>query len=456
MAIDFRVRDFFHPFLILRLHREMERLQWRPLPELRRYQEALLRRTIRHAYERVPYYQRLFHRLGLTPDAIRTVEDLKKLPLLSRETARLAGEDLLAQGAARRHSRPYSSSGSSGPPLTVYHGRESNALEFAYYWRHWGWAGFRPGMPFAELQTTFFLRGDDLSDRPSHWQPHLRRLLLNSNRLGPARAAAMAGAIRRRGCRFLKGLATTLAGFALACRDAGLTDLRFRALFATGESLRPRNRVLLDDVFGSPVLDSFGHMERAVAVSQCPQGGYHVNMDYGVLEVEDLRPPAGGDGRTLVGRAVGTSLHNPVMPFIRYDTGDEIEVFAETTACSCGRTLPLVKAVDGRAGSTVITPAGNYLTSLYVLADLMAGAHMTQYVQETPEHLSLRVVPDGGWDRGLRERALALVRRAVGPDMSVSVREVVFDELVRGPSGKIPTVIPFQAANGSIDVRARD
>ena len=420
----------------------MERRQWQPFPALRQYQENQLQRTIRQACEHVPYYRRLFRDLHLSPRDIRSVEDLKKLPLLSRETVRLSGRDMVAEHSLRQHLRPYSSSGSSGAPVTVYHGRDSNALEFVYYWRHWGWAGFRPGQHFAELQTIRFLQRKNLDDCLSRWQPHLGRLLLNSNRLGPAQAAAMAGEIRKHGCRFLKGLATTLAGFALACREVGVADLRFRAVFATGENLRPRDRALIETMFQSPVLDSYGQMERVVAISQCPQGGYHVNMDYGVLELEDLQPVDGG--RSFVGRAVGTSLHNPLMPFIRYDLGDRIEVFAEAPPCPCRRTLPLIKAIYGRDGKTVITPDGNYLTSLYVLTDIMSGVDFIQYVQDAPDRLSLRIVPGIQWNPAIREQTLGLVRRAAGPSMDISIREVGFNELIRSPSGKIPCVLPYE------------
>jgi phenylacetate-CoA ligase len=449
MAIEFRARDFFHPLAIWRLHRDMERRQWQPLPVLQKYQDDRLQRTIRLAYAQVPYYQRLFRDLRLSPEDIRSAADLKKLPLLSRDAVRSAGGDLLAARSRGQHPRPHHTSGSSGVPMTVWHGRDSNALEFAYYWRYWGWAGFRPGMHFAELQTSFFLRRKDSGDGLAEWQPHLGRLLLNSNRVGPMQAAAMAREIRRRHCRFLKGLATTLAGFALACREAGVDDLDFLALFSTGETLSSRSRTLLEAVFRSPVLDSYGHMERTVAISQCPQGGYHLNADYGVLELEDLQPVDGG--QSFVGRAVGTSLHNPSMPLIRYDIGDRIELFADPPACPCGRTLPLVKSIHGRFGETLVTPDGRYLTSLPFLAELMTGVRFAQFVQEAPARLALQIVPEGRLQPQQREWALQLARRAVGPGIAVTLREVGIGDLVRDSSGKMPIVVPLAGFQRSLD-----
>lgn len=439
MAIDFRLRDFFFPVRIHKLRRTMEKTQWLPADELKAFQESLLSKTIDQAFAHVPYYREISKKLGLARGDIRTVEDLEKLPLLSKDDVRDAGERMLSDNASRHHPGRYHTSGTTGAPITLYHGRNSNALEFAFYWRHWSWAGYRLRDPFAELHTSRFLLHEELSLRLSLWQPHLRRLLLNSVKIGPAQAAALAGEIRKHRCLFLKGLASTLYCFALACREAGLEDLHFHAVFSTGENLRPHFRRLLESVFHGPILDTYGHMERTAAVTQCPRGGYHVNADYGVLAVENLKPSS--DGQTLIGRAVGTSLHNPVMPLLRYDIGDDIEVYAKPRACPCGRTLPLIKAIHGRNGEAVVTPDGRFLTSLYVLPDLMEGIRFIQFIQESPAGLSVLVVPDPTWNEKVRDMVFLYIRRAVGTDMTVSLREVGPDDLVRDPSGKIRCVV---------------
>jgi phenylacetate-CoA ligase len=439
MAIDFRVQDFFYPHSILRLRGILEKTQWLAPGDLGAYQESLLARTISQACAHVPYYRNLFREIGLEPADIRTVEDLKKLPLMNKDTLRSAGEALVADNARRYRPVRYQTSGTTGAPVAVFHGRESNALEFAFYWRHWSWAGYRLGQPFADLQTTHFLVNEEWSRRLSLWQLHLRRLLLNSSRVGPAQAAAQAREIRRRRCRYIKGLASTLYCFALSCRDAGVRDLDFQAVFSTGEVMLPHYRRLIESVFHGPVLDAYGHMERTAAITQCPRGGYHVNADYGVLELVDLSPA--GDGRTLRGRAVGTSLHNPVMPLLRYDIGDEIEVDASPRACSCGRTLPLIRAIRGRAAEAVVTPDGRFLTSLYVVPDLVKGIRHIQYIQKSSDALEIRIVPDAGWNGDIGDQVLRYSRRAVGPEMRLLLRLVGEDDLVRDPSGKVRGVV---------------
>src|SRR5690606_33481963 len=69
----------------IQTYRRFVRNQWRPYEELKREQEGRLRQMIRFAHENVPYYHTLFRNLNLRPDDIQTIEDLGKLPILTKE-----------------------------------------------------------------------------------------------------------------------------------------------------------------------------------------------------------------------------------------------------------------------------------------------------------------------------------------------------------------------------------
>ena len=53
-------------------------------------------------------------------------------------------------------------------------------------------------------------------------------------------------------------------------------------------------------------------------------------------------------------RLVTTSFHNPVMPFIRYDTGDIVRLYETPQTCACGRNMPLVHSIVGRKDECII------------------------------------------------------------------------------------------------------
>jgi phenylacetate-CoA ligase len=446
MAIDFRVRDFAYPLPILRLRRTMERNQWLPPADLEAYQRGRLRQTIRHAYREVPYYRRLFDEAGLRPDDIREATDLRRLPTLSRDVVRTRQEDLRARDVRRYRPVPCTTSGTTGEPLQFLLDRDSNVLEFVYYWRHWAWAGYRLGDAFADLGATFFMKRPALHEAPVHWQSALRRLNLNAMLLSRRPVAAMADAIRLRRPQFIKGLPSSLFCFARCLEEASIRDLSFRAVFSQGDLLLSAHREALSTAFGCPVLDSFGHMERTVAICQCPDGGYHVNSDYGVLEVVD--GTATGT-RAGTGRVVGTSLFNLAMPLLRYELSDVIELFEEPRSCPCGRTLPLVKGVLGRARDILVAPDGRYVTTLFLLPESVPGVRCAQFVQDPADELEIRVVAAHGWTPAAGERLLAETRAIVGPSMRVRLRLVADAEMVGDPEGKRPVVVARGAAGRS-------
>jgi phenylacetate-CoA ligase len=434
MAIDFRVRDFFHPGSILRLHRQFARNQWKPAEEIESDQLDRLRRILSRAGREIPYYRRLFAEIDFEPARLGSISELGMIPLLDRETIRARGPEMRAPRPERLGALPQRTSGTSGSPIEFLADRHSQTLEFVYYWRHWSWAGYRLGDRFAELGSQHFLRRSD--DGLLEWQPQLRRLMLNSARVSAAAARELAGAIRRHRPKFLKGMPSAVFFLGRAFEEAGIADIRFRAVFTNGEVVTPQQRKAAESVFGCPVLDSYGHMERTAAISQCMHGSYHVVQDYGLLEFLDPRPE--GDG--VIARAVGTSLHNRAMPLLRYDIGDEIELFRDSAPpCPCGRGFPVVKRILGRSRDVIVTPDGRHLTSLFVLPEMVRGVLLSQLVQETRANLCIRVVPDREWSPLERDRLLLYATRMVGPGMKVRI-EVAEKEEVLDPSGKIRPV----------------
>jgi phenylacetate-CoA ligase len=439
MAIDFKILDFAHPLSILKLRRTLERTQWLPPGDLEAYQLERLQRILRHAYDNVPYYRRLFDRHDLKPADLQSMADLKKLPVLTKDEARRAGNSLHARNAYRYLPKPHTTSGTTGRPLEFLLDRGSNTLEFVYYWRHWSWAGYRLGDKFAEISTNHFLRRPKLIDTATAWQPHLRRLMLNGARVSRRHALDMAREIRRRKPRFIKGLASTLFYLAFCLEEAGVRDISFRAAFSTGEVLSSAYREKIASVLKCTVMDSYGHMERTAAISQCQLGGYHLNSDYGMMEL--IRTTSSSAFGTIIGRSVGTSLYNYAMPLIRYDIGDIIEMYTEPTRCRCGRSLPLVRTVRGRTQDIIKTPDGRYITAAFILPEFVSGVGFAQFVQESRGHMQILVVPTDDWNPNEQEKLKNCAGRLLGASMRVEIRTVRQSELVSDSTGKQPVVI---------------
>ncbi len=444
MALEFKLGDFAHPAAIIKLRSTFERTQWYTKEEQTLYQERLLRRITEHAYRRVPYYRDLFDSLHLKPCDIRRLPDLNKIPVLTRETLRAQFKRLVATNSRAFRPRLLCTTGTTGQRVQFLVDRPSNVLEFVYYWRYWNWAGYRLGARFAEFSSSFF-SGEKAGLLTCH-QRLTNRLLLNSSTMSEARVRAYVAAIRRHQPLFLKGLPSVLYHFSLFLKQQGVNDLSFKAVFSAGEILVPRFRRLIEGTFGCKVYDSYGHMERTVAISECPRGGLHLNPDYGVCELvrrDDLRAEfadAGRAGSGYAARVVGTSLYNFSMPLLRYDVGDVV-LAAPAEACACGRQFPLVSAIAGRQSEVIVTPEGEVITAAFLVfedaPDILAG----QIIQESPTELRVKVVPAARPVRACEELLQSRVRRLVGPGMKITMERCESLALLRGESGKVKPVV---------------
>jgi phenylacetate-CoA ligase len=206
--------------------------------------------------------------------------------------------------------------------------------------------------------------------------------------------------------------------------------------------LLPAARRLIGQVLRSPVFDSYGHMERTIAISECPAGDLHVNPEYGVLEIDTEARRCEGD--TLKGVAVGTGLHCFAMPLLRYETGDVIVYDARPGRCSCGRAMPRILRVEGRLNDCVRTPDGRLITTLFLVMDGAAGVKRGQIVQDEPDHLLVRVAPEKDWSAANAQDLVRRLRHFVGEAMRITIQSESEESLRPSPNGKWRTVISNQ------------
>jgi phenylacetate-CoA ligase len=266
MSIDFKLKEFYYPLEILSFRNFLEKSQWFSEEELTRYQLKRLQIIIRHCYYNVPYYTELFNRLNLKPSDIKTLDDLKKIPTLTKQKIRQHFKQLIAKNARRFNMQRCQTSGTSGEPIQFYLDKSSRILEFCYYWRYWSWAGYRLGMPFAELGLHHFLDTD--ITMISSYSSLTKKLSLNAGQLSRENLNKYINAIKNHRVLFLKGSPSSVYLFANLVDKYAPQALSFEKVFTAGEILLNHQRQKIKEVFGCKTIDSYGHMERTVAISQ--------------------------------------------------------------------------------------------------------------------------------------------------------------------------------------------
>jgi len=411
--------------------RWLEGTQWLDPDRLAALQAERLQRLVQRAERSVPFYQQRFAEAGLTARDLCEPRDLRKLPLLDKTDIRAAGDDLRARDAGPLVRS--NTGGSGGEPLVFQLGRERVTHDVAAKWRATRWWGVDFGDPEIvlwgspiELSAQDRLRG--LRDRL------LRTRLLPAFAMGEKQLDEFLTAIRRRRPRMLFGYPSALAHVARHARKRGVAvdDLGTEVAFVTAERLYPEQKTAIETAFGCRVANGYGGRDAGFLAHECPHGGLHVTAEDVVLEVVDDQGypvPAGEPGEVVV-----THLASGDFPFIRYRTGDR--AVPGKDACPCGRGLPLLAEIQGRATDFVMARDGTVMHGLaliYVLRDL-PGIEAFQVVQESLDRTRVRIVPEGPVDEATRHAIDSGLRARLGAEVEIAIEEV--PRIPPEPSGK--------------------
>lgn len=386
-----------------------------PSQRLRRVQEEQLCKLLRHAYGNVPLYRALYDEAGFRPEQFRSLDDLDKIPLLQKQRLKAARpEEVVARGVDPRRCATVDTSGSTGTPLRIYLEPRDQRWQRAVAWRILFEHGFRWTDRTLEIRMTlgprFFVQR--LGIAPKEWVSILDPPESWARRLIATRPQVIVAG------------AGTLHALAEAVAALGLTPARPRIVISDSEALSPTTRQLVQRVLGTAPLDVFGLVEISNFAWECERReGFHISADSHITEV------AASPGQP--GPLIVTALGMWTMPIIRYATGDLAEL--DTRPCPCGRSLPVLRYIYGRAVDSVILPRGGRLFWPFFHETLGGYTELRQWrvVQEDTFLLKIQVVM-AGESTDLPARITADLRRAVPPEMVVQVEEVETIPWVRG------------------------
>jgi phenylacetate-CoA ligase len=397
------------------------------------FQDARLRRLVRHAYANVPYYRDLFDQAGLDPRRIRGVADLGLVPVSSKSELRAQPPArMLASGLNPGRLLTARTSGSSGEPFSIRRTWLESALQYLLRLRASGQfgVGFRDRVAAVGLTLARDPSDRKIVGRLLGALGIKQRTLIN----GLDAPDVVAAQLREARPDAIVGMPGMLCRVADHLIRRGERDLRPRAIVVGGEVMTRRMRERMEEAFGAPVFETYGSHEFPLLAWQCPTtGALHVCEDGVVLEVlRDGKPVAQGEQ----GEVVATNLHAYAMPFIRYRLGDVVTHGEDS--CACGQPFATIRAVQGRMIDYFPLPDGRIVHPYEILALMIRGddAWMAQYqlLQERLDRIVLRVVPTEapGADRLARiERA---VRPLLGHDVGFEV--LVVDDLPLEQTGK--------------------
>jgi phenylacetate-CoA ligase len=416
----------------------LDRDRW-PVERLQAWQDERLATVLAHAHRAVPAHRARWaerRRAGRGGDP--TV--LADWPVLSKAAVRAAGATLRADTATGRLWEEHTS-GSTGTPVHVWQTRAAVRGWYALIEaRLRRWNGVDRNDRWAMVGGQLVVRPGSQSPPWWVWNAGQHQLYLSALDIAPRTAAAYADAIRDHRVRYLHGYPSAMHALATSIERAGAVAPQLAVALSNAEPLLDHQRAAIERVFGCPVRDTYGMTELVAGASECEAGSLHLWPEAGVVEIvdDDDRPcPPGTAGRVLC-----TGLLNDAMPLVRYEVGDRAALGAEP--CACGRTLPVLAAIEGRLDDVVVGVDGRLVGRLDHVFKADVPIAEAQIVQHALGEFEIRVVPASGWDEGHGRALAGRLRDRVG-DANVTI--TVVDALERGANGKLRAVISAVAAD---------
>ncbi|MBU7016449.1 MAG: phenylacetate--CoA ligase family protein [Theionarchaea archaeon] len=354
-------------------------LQWKSPHYIRRYQEKRLRYIVRYAYENSHFYRNKFRECGITPLDIHTLEDLRKIPTVTKAELRKNFPQVISKGFTEETCTTESTSGSTGERIKILH--DDNAL-------------VRYGVNL--------LRGHmALGLKPYHKTAYVRYKPVNPNPLEKMGFFKFYHIFSDLAPGIIIKKLKEISPFTINCYPTVMyllakqildEDVRFLSphhIVTWSEKLTPRVRETVEEKFGCPVYDQYGAYEFHSVAFECQRKRMHINADTLIMEFLKNGEPVSPGER---GEIVMTNLWNRAMPFIRYEIGD-IGAFSDDI-CECGRGLPLIDELEGRIEDSCQTITGEVvlpsrvITLFYPYEEIDA----FQVIQRKRDEVRIKVV----------------------------------------------------------------
>ncbi len=326
--------------------------------KIRELQDERLVKQVKHVWDNVPYYRKKMEEKGVTPDDIKGVDDLHKLPFLSKADLRDAYPYGLLAAPLKDCVRIQSTSGTTGRRVVAFYtqhdidlwedccaraivaagGTNEDVVQIAYgYGLFTGGAGLHGGSHKVGSLTLPMSSGN--TDRQLQFMIDLQSTILCCT---PSYAAYLAESIHERGLR---------------------DKIKLKAGIFGAEAWSEKMRQEIQNQLGIKAYDIYGLTEISgpgVAFECSAQTGMHINEDHFIAEIID--PDTGEvlpDGSQ--GELVFTSITKDAFPLLRYRTRDICVLTREK--CSCGRTLVKMCKPMGRSDDMLIVKGVNVFPS---------------------------------------------------------------------------------------------
>jgi phenylacetate-CoA ligase len=357
----------------------MQSKDW-DLNKLKEFQFQELKKILIHSRDNVPYYRDLFNSHGIKVENFQNFDDIKIIPLLTKEIINQNFDKLLAENYKNKKLFKIKTSGSTGKKLEFYATDSVYKKEAAFILR----AYKEHGATLYDKPSIWLRRYVPSNEQQDLWNYdyELKRLYMSAYHLNKSTIKQYLEEIQKKKYHTLVGYPSSVYSLACLLEEENLS-IEISAIHVASEMMLPQWKEKIEKIFGIPVKAHYGQMEKVSLFQQDLKNDFYSDcLEYSYTEfIKD-------DEQNIV---VGTGFINYAMPFIRYRTNDTAELNNEPTSVGLPKT---VKYFNGRCDDILIAKNGTRLpgVNFYTMMYKIDGVKMFQINQKSLDMVNFKLV----------------------------------------------------------------
>jgi len=404
--------------------------------EIAELQNASLLNIVNAATQCTPYYIETIRAKSSELSSI-TTETLKDyFPVLDKDSVKNNPSAFYNFTVDKKQLKFINTSGTTGTPLNIAVTNTDIQKNYAFYARLLDIAGGSREQRSITFAGRMFIPPKQL--KPPFWRYNIfnNDLLMSSYRLSESTISNYLHAMEKWKPAYIDAYPSAIYTIAKYIIDNNIRITeKPTAIITSSETLIDGHRHIIEQAFGCKVFDHYGCAEMAAFITQCAFGNYHINQDYGIVEILDKngRPANVGE----IGEIVCTGFINHTMPLIRYRIGDS--AILSDTICKCGCAFPVIERIEGRTDDLITAPDGRKIGRLDPLFKGLSGIKETQIIQTSLDAITLLLVKDTTYTDETAQILIQRLKERIGEGFNIRTEFV--DHIERTASGKFRSVI---------------
>lgn len=382
-----------------------------------------LKKLLKFVESNVPYYRILFQKINFDIN-IKSFDDLKKLPILTKEDILSSPEDFISESFSKKKYK-MNTSGTTGKRLTLYGSDDLYKIECAFITNSFN----SHGANIYDEHSIWIRRYSPKENDPIYFDDlELNRSYMSAFHLNDDTVKDYVNYINKTKTKILVSYPSTLYYLSVLCNKHNLKLKYVKHLHGASEVCLPQWSEKIQEYLGIKIKMHYGQVEKvSFAHQDSDDDFYRENLLYGYNEyLED-------------GSIIATGFHNDVMPLIRYETKDNVELLESPILD--GAFPKTIKRILGRDGDMLLTDKNSWVPAVnfYSFMSKIEQVDLFQITQnKNDKSVIFKVVPNKSYNDSTENLLVLEMKARLG---EVPLKLEIVSELTRDShSSKLKTV----------------